>query len=198
MSAIRTFVVPAFILLGLYLIWNNGTPSDFHGTLVPPGATALKPDASLPTFHSVQTELSRGSRNMPNEAVGDGVPPNNANENIFHRNRESVRQSTMRALEQAWSTFCTPAGRKKLAASLNYYFERRGNEEASYAKRWGQEGRDYITREWSTSDDRRIERLVSETYERGYIDLSSVRHSTVKRMVPLLKNVKVQGEPCKN
>jgi hypothetical protein len=195
--SLRSFAIPAFILIGLFWVWNFGTPRMFHDVVVPPSTVALKPYASLPTFHSVQTQLSRGSRGASNEAVGDGVPPNNANENIFKRNRDNTRRSTMKGLEQAWSTYCTPSGRKKLARALSNYFEGRGNEIDSYSRRWGKDGRDYITAEWSTTDDHRIERLVAETYERGYLDLSSVRRSTVERMMPVLKGIQVQDQPCK-
>ena len=192
MDAIKTYVIPGFILLGLFLIWDFGTPSprDFHGMKVPYGAVPLQPSADMPTFHSVATPLARGSKDMPQEAMGDGVPPNNANENIFQRNRDSTRKSTMKNLEKAWSTFCSDAGRRQLAQSLNYYFEQSGNQIASYSKRWGKEGRDYITAQWSTTDDHRIERLVGETYERGYLDLASVNRSTAERLAPFLKDVR--------
>jgi hypothetical protein len=197
MDTIKTYVIPAFILLGLFLSWNFGVPRDFHGMSIPYGARPLQPDASIPTFHSVRNSLGNSSTLDSGEAVGDGVPPHNANENIFKKNRENVRNSTMKGLDKAWSTFCTADGRRKLANTLAHYFERRGNEEDSYAKRWGKDGKAYIEKEWSTPDDNRIERLVSETYERGYLDLASVKPFLAARMAPLLKGVRVRGEPCK-
>ncbi len=138
MNAIRTFAIPAVILLGLLLSWDySSNPDRYHQMAVQAVATPLEPSDSMPTFQSVQTPLNRGSRGMANAAVGDGVPPNNANENIFKKNRDNTRRSAMKGLEQAWSTFCTPDGRQKLASTLNHYFEMRGNEEQSYPKRWG-------------------------------------------------------------
>lgn len=190
MDVIKTYVIPGFVILGLLLIWNMYQPGM-------PGVRPLEPSDSVPTFHAVQTELARGSKDMPQEARGDGVPPNNANENIHQRQRDRTRQSTMKSLEKAWSTFCTGEGRKQLAQALNYYFEQSGNQIDSYSKRWGKDGRDYIVAQWSTTDDRRIERLVTETYERGYLDLSSLSRTTAGRMAPLLKGARVQGQPCK-
>lgn len=201
MDAIKTYVIPGFILLGLFLIWDFGTPAprDFHGMKIPYGAVPLQPSADMPTFHAVQSQLGARPKTLDSgEAVGDGVPPYNANEKYAQNNRNAVRKSAMKQLESAWSTFCTPAGRQHLASALNYYFQQRGNQMESYPKRWGKEGRDYIERQWSTADDRRIERLVGETYERGYLDLASVNRSTAERLAPLLKGVKVRGEPCKD
>lgn len=190
MDVIKTYIIPGFVILGLLLIWNMNQPGI-------PGVRPLEPSDSIPTFHAVQADLARGSKNLPQEALGDGVPPNNANENIHQRSRESTRKSTMKNLEMAWSTFCTDAGRQQLARALDYYFGQNGNQIESYSKRWGKEGRDYITAQWSTTDDRRIERLVSETYERGYLDLSTLSRTTAARIAPLVKDVRVQGQPCK-
>lgn len=191
MDVIKTYVIPSFVILGLLLLWNMNQPGMR-------GVRPLEPSDSIPTFHAVQTPLARGSKDMPQEAMGDGVPPNNANENVHQRQRERTRKSTMKDLEKAWSTFCSDAGRRGLAQALNYYFEQSGNQIASYSKRWGTEGRDYITAQWSTTDDRRIKRLVSETYERGYLDLSSLSRTAAARIAPLLRDVRVQGQPCKS
>ncbi|HZL32262.1 MAG TPA: hypothetical protein VFC54_14550 [Pseudolabrys sp.] len=199
MDTIKTYVIPAFVLLALLLLWDFGKPTYFHGIAIPRyGAQPLEPSDLMPTFHAVPSKLARGSKDMPQEAMGDGVPPNNANENIFQKSRDSTRTSTMKSLEKAWSTFCTDTGRRQLAQALNHYFEQSGNQIESYSKRWGKEGHDYIAAQWSTTDDHRIERLVSETYERGYLDLSSVSRTTAGRMAPLLQGVRVQGQPCKD
>ena len=134
---------------------------------------------------------------VPDPQYNGGAPPWNENEKIFKRGRDLTRKSTMESLDQAWSTFCTPEGQAKLATTINYYFEKRANEEASYTKRWGNEGRDYIKKEWSTADDNRIERLMTETYERGYLDLASIWPDTRKHIAPLLKDSRVTGQPCK-
>lgn len=68
---------------------------------------------------------------------------------------------------------------------------------ASNGARWGEEGRDYITHEWATSDDRRIERVVRETYERGYIDLGDLNRYVAARVRPLVDDAVVRGHPCR-
>jgi hypothetical protein len=190
MDVIKTYVIPAFVILGLLLIWDFGKPGMR-------GVRPLEPSDSLPTFHAVQSPLARGSKDIPQEAIGDGVPPNNADENIYQNNRGNIRTSTMKSLEQAWSTYCTREGRFRLAQALNNYFEQSSNQIESYSNRWGKEGRDYIKAQWSTTDDHRIERLVSDTYERGYLDVASLSRTTASRVAPLLKDVRVQGQPCK-
>jgi hypothetical protein len=126
-----------------------------------------------------------------------GFPPWNANETGFRYVRDSVRKSTLSSLDQPWSTFCQPEGRKRLASSLKEYFWQRGGQENSYPARWGGVGRAYIAREWSTADDQRIERLVEELYWRGYLDLRSLDRLTAEMIIPLVKNTRVMTQPCR-
>jgi len=201
MSTIRGYVIPAFVLLGLlalFATWDFGEPRRFHGMAIPFGTTALKPEASLPVWHEVRPGYSDDTwKYDKSEPVNEGVPPWNTREDMNKKLRDSNRKSTQRVLDQAWSTFCTPAGRVKLAGALDSYFGRRQQEEQQYAQRWGKEGADYITREWQTADDLRIERLVEETYERGYLDLHDLRPTVAQRLAPLLKDSRVSGQPCK-
>ena len=65
-----------------------------------------------------------------------------------------------------------------------------------YPTRWGDAGRDYIAKQWSTSDDQRIQRLVQEHYERGYLNLRDLKPYIVEQISPLLKDTRVSGQPC--
>jgi hypothetical protein len=87
-------------------------------------------------------------------------------------------------LDQAWSTFCDQTGREKFVNAVSNYFEQRGNQQESYSKRWGKEGSDYITEQWSTPDDARIERLIEELYGRGYLRLGDFQPYIATRIAP--------------
>jgi hypothetical protein len=68
--------------------------------------------------------------------------------------------------------------------AVSNYFEQRGNQQESYSKRWGKEGSDYITEQWSTPDDARIERLIEELYGRGYLRLGDFQPYIATRIAP--------------
>lgn len=167
---LRRYVIPLLVMIGILVAWDFTKPrySDFY-------------EPSLPA---------------PQRPNG-GVPPWNPNEVYRQQGRDQARAAATRALGQAWSDFCRPKGHKKLVDALNYYFGQRRQQEQSYPARWGEEGRDYITREWATSDDRRIERVVRETYERGYIDLGDLNRYVAARIRPLVDDAVVRGHPCR-
>jgi hypothetical protein len=126
----------------------------------------------------------------------DPPPPRNANEGLFQDVRRTQRASALQTLERPWASHCLDSGRKRLASSLGEYFWNRSAQEKSYPARWGDVGRDYITREWSTTDDKRIERLTQELYERGYLDLRDLRPYTADYIAGLLKGIRVTARPC--
>jgi hypothetical protein len=169
---LRKYVLPLLLMIGLLVGWQF----------------------TLPRYPANFYEPVVEGPKLPN----GGVPPWNANEPIFQEGRDRARASALRGLDQAWSTFCNSEGRKKLVSAVSYYFEQRGNQENSYPARWGKEGRDYIVREWSTSDDRRIERLVQDLYRRGYLKVSDLRPFIATQILPLLKDAHVIDAPCKS
>lgn len=170
MSFLRNYVIPALVLLGILVAW----------------------DFTKPRYPAHFAEITAQPSPQPN----GGIPPWNANEPLFQNSRNLIRKSTLDGLDRAWSTFCYPDGRQTLVNALSYYFGQRRQQETSYPKRWGEAGRDYIAKEWSTSDDQRIERLVEETYGRGYLDLHDLKPYIVERISPLLKDTRVTGQPC--
>lgn len=167
---LREYVIPALVLLGILVIW------DFTKPRIP---------RDLPEPPPYREERPNG-----------GVPPWNANEPIFQNGRDLTRKSTLRGLDQAWSTFCDQKGREKFVNAVTNYFEQRGNQQESYSKRWGKEGRDYTTEQWSTPDDARIERLVEELYGHGYLRLDDFRPYIADRITPHVKETPVTGQPC--
>lgn len=180
---LRNAVIVVAIALGLYAFWDYSKPRPLQPTI-----TAK--------FMPVPSPLSGGS-SVPEPQQHGGMPPWNDNEKIFQTGRNSARKQTLAGLDKAWSTFCLPEGRKQLGSAVSYYFEMRGNQEESYPKRWGDDGRKYIAKEWATSDDARIQRLVQEHYERGYLKLADLRPFIAKRIEPLVKDLRVtRSDPC--
>ena len=130
--------------------------------------------------------------------TADPAPPRNANEGLFKDGRRMQRASALKTLEQPWGRHCLESGRERLASSLGEYFWHRNGQEKSYPARWGDVGRDYIKREWSTTDDKRIERLTQELYERGYLDLGALKPYTAEYIAGLVKGLRVTAQPCKS
>lgn len=124
-------------------------------------------------------------------------PPRNTNEPIFQNHRRTLRQGTLRSLQQPWAEHCSEEGSKKLASSIREYFYHRGNQEQSYPERWGDTGHSYIQREWSTSDDKRIEQLIQNLYELGYFEPKALDPLTRTRITGVLKGLSVTQHPCK-
>ena len=133
---------------------------------------------------------------VPEPQHNGGLPPWNENEAIFQNARNHVRKSTLEGLDRAWGSFCDGKGRQALVDSVTHYFWQRHIEEMKYPTRWGDAGRDYIAKQWSTSDDQRIQRLVQEHYERGYLNLRDLKPYIVEQISPLLKDTRVSGQPC--
>ncbi|MEJ0078083.1 MAG: hypothetical protein WDO17_22110 [Alphaproteobacteria bacterium] len=123
-------------------------------------------------------------------------PPRNANEELFRDARLRRRESTLKTLDANWASFCDPQGRKRLVNSLNDYFYFRDGAEASYPSRWGEVGKAYIAREFSTTDDKRIEQQIRELYARGYLDPKMFGAIASKRVTALVYEIKVERKPC--
>jgi hypothetical protein len=177
---LRNAVIAVAIALGLYAVWEVTRVRPLEPTLSAKFSPVLRPGEVAEPQHN------------------DGLPPWNENEKIFQNARNHVRKQTLGGLERAWGSFCEPEGRKKLDQTVTFYFDQRGNQEESYPKRWGDAGRQYIAKEWSTSDDQRIERLVQEHYERGYLNIADLKPYIAARISPLLKDTRVSGQPCKS
>jgi hypothetical protein len=143
-------------------------------------------------------EYSRPNRpSEPKWQTTDPPPPNNKNEEIAKRGRDYARESTLRALNQSTFDLCQRDGVKQVSSAVTHYFGQRLDQERSYEELWGNVGRSYIRREWSTSDDSRIERLIQENYERGYLNLATLRPKIAKRVSEVVAGSRVSGTGCK-
>jgi hypothetical protein len=172
------------VLAGILVAWQMTRP---RITVEPLQPTINK------TFAQVTDELHGRTPSSDAQRPNGGVPPYNANESIFQHGRGGARKSLLAEFDKAWSEFCRPEGHKQLVDALNYYFTMRFQHEKSYPARWGDVGRDYITREWSTVDDRRIERLTQDFYRRGFFAPSELQRSAAERIAPLVKGERVAG-----
>jgi hypothetical protein len=106
------------------------------------------------------------------------------------------RQSTLKTLDANWASFCGPQGRTLLVSSLDHYFYFRDGAETSYPLRWGETGKTYIAREFSTTEDRRIEQQIRELYARGYLDPKALGSTANKRVTALVQGLRVERKPC--
>jgi hypothetical protein len=123
-------------------------------------------------------------------------PPRNANEQIFQDGRRIARKTALTGLQQPWAAMCAGEGRRSLISSVNYYYEQRGLQEKSYPARWGDTGKSYIAREWSTTDDRRIEQLTQDMVTRGYLKPATLNKFVAERVNALTNGTSVTAQPC--
>jgi hypothetical protein len=127
----------------------------------------------------------------PSDGPGFGV-----NENIFVEGRPGTRKTALSALESPWNSRCAGDGRKQFIEGLGYYYYQRQNDLEHYPKYYGKPGADYIAKQWSTSDDLRIDRLTQEAYARGYLKPSDFDGLAGKLVTAVVKNERVTGNAC--
>jgi|1185.fasta_scaffold09910_2 hypothetical protein len=131
-----------------------------------------------------------------NSATVKGQEPWMANEPYIESNRQSARKSALEALGKPWSTFCEAAGKKRLIESIDAYLWQRTGQLASYPKNWGEPGRRYIAKAWTTPDDSRVERMTRETYGRGFFSLEDFKPYTRSPLAELVKGERVTAKRC--
>ena len=131
-----------------------------------------------------------------NSATVKGQEPWMTNEHHIENNRRSARKSALDVLGKPWSTFCEAEGKKRLVESIDYYLWQRTGQLASYPKNWGEPGRRYIAKAWTTPEDSRVERMTRETYGRGFFSLDDFKPYTRAPLAELVKGERVTGKPC--
>lgn len=110
--------------------------------------------------------------------------------------RDELRQSTFRILAEPTGNLCTEQGRKAFIRGLGEYYYQRQNQMERYPEIHGQLGADYIARQWSGTDDRRIDRLTQEIYSKGYIKPEEFEGVARKRIVIVVKDERVLSRGC--
>ncbi len=117
-------------------------------------------------------------------AAVDG-PGYGSNEIHIVAGKKMQREDVTRAFEGPYGARCGD-GRKQFLASVGAYYYRRQNELERYPETFGKPGAEYIAKQWSTGEDRRIERLTQEAYAQGYFvptDFDAVARKLVEAVV---------------
>jgi hypothetical protein len=110
-----------------------------------------------------------------NWATRRGLDPWMASEEYSAPGRDHIRKSVLETLEKPWSSFCTADGHKELINTINNYYYQRDAEVWSNVNTYGERVRAYAVKVWSTPDDNRIERLIDENLDRGYVSLGELQ-----------------------
>lgn len=133
---------------------------------------------------------------VASSATQQGQDPWMANERYNAPGREHVRKGMLETLDKPWASYCTEDGHKKLIQAIDNYYYQRSAQAWSYGNTYGEAARRYAIEAWATTDDNRIERLMSETYGRGYFSLDELRPSTRVPLAQLVKGAHVSANPC--
>ncbi|MBR0901986.1 hypothetical protein [Bradyrhizobium liaoningense] len=128
-------------------------------------------------------------------AAVDG-PGFGSNEAIFVQGRATLRRETSLAFERPYGSRCAGEGRKQFVSNIDEYYYHRQNDTERYGKTFGKPGADYITKQWSTGEDKRIERLTQEAYALGFIQPSDFDGIARKMVEVVIKNERVTAHSC--
>jgi hypothetical protein len=128
------------------------------------------------------------------ESAGDGRPYGDTEEYAVE-SRDSQRKAAMATLDLPWSSRCGEA-RKQFISGVNEYYYQRQNQYERYPEIHGKLGADYIAAQWSTGDDKRIERLTQEAYTNGYFKPSDFDGVASKLVATVVQNERVTGKGC--
>ena len=118
------------------------------------------------------------------------------NESIFVEGRQSMREVANKALAQPWAQLCAETTRKSFVSSLGYYYYQRENQTERHTETWGPAGAEYIAQQWSTADDKRIDRLTQELYSNGYLKPDEFTPVARKLIAVVVKDERVTGAGC--
>jgi hypothetical protein len=126
---------------------------------------------------------------------GDG-PGFGSNEQYAVEARASPRQDAFKALERPWGSRCAGEDRKQFISGLNEYYFHRQNQTERYPENFGKAGADYIAKQWSTTEDQRIDRLTQDAYAKGYLKPADFDGVAGKMVAMVVKNERVTGKAC--
>jgi hypothetical protein len=133
---------------------------------------------------------------VDNAATLQGQNPWMINERYNAPNRERTRKATLETLDKPWASYCTTDGHELLIRAVNYYFGQRNAEAWSYGHTYGEDARRFAIKAWTTADDSRIERLMGETYGRGYFSLDELRPGAREALAAQVAGARVRATPC--
>lgn len=119
-----------------------------------------------------------------------------SNENIMVEGRASQRKDAFTALDRPWASRCAGEDRKRFISGLGHYYYHRQNQTERYPETYGKPGADYIAKQWSTTDDQRIDRLTQDAYARGYFKPADFDGVAGKMIATVVKGERVTGKAC--
>jgi hypothetical protein len=119
-----------------------------------------------------------------------------ANEDIAVDGRSRQRQAAFSTLERPWASRCSGEDRKRFIGGLNEYYYHRQNQTERYPENFGQLGAEYIAKQWSTTDDQRIDRLTQDAYARGYFKPADFKGLAAKLIATVVKDERATGNAC--
>ena len=105
------------------------------------------------------------------------------------------RHDGLRALDVPQAVYA-PRKDEKFISGLGHYYYHRSLQTTSYPKNYGKTGADYIARQWSTADDKRIDRLTKEIYSSGYFKPNEFGAGSRDMLLTLVKDERVTGKGC--
>jgi hypothetical protein len=132
----------------------------------------------------------------PPQPRPDVDPQTSSSEKYLVEGRNKQRRAVLRALEMPWSLICSENGRKEFTGGLNEYYYHRQNQTERYPETFGKSGATYIAQQWSSADDKRIDRLTQEFYMRGYLKPDDFNAVARKLIIAVVKSERVTGRGC--
>ena len=147
-------------------------------------------------FRQPSAENSNNAKPVVNAAARQGQDPWIANEKYNAPSRELIRKAVQETLDRPWAIHCTTQGHKGLIGAINNYYYQRQAQVWSYGNTYGEDAKAYAIEVWTTPDDNRIQRLMSETYSRGYFSLDELQSYARTPLAALVKDVHVTAKPC--
>jgi hypothetical protein len=119
-----------------------------------------------------------------------------SNEDIAVETRSLQRKGAFTALDRPWGSRCAGEDRKRFIGGLNEYYYHRQNQTDRYPENFGKAGADYIAKQWSTTDDQRIDRLTQDAYARGYLKPADFDAVAGKMIATVVKDERIAGKAC--
>lgn len=135
------------------------------------------------------------ARNHAPSAPTDPGRPYGDTEQYAVEARDLERKSAMATLDLPFSSRCGETRKQFINGVKSYYYQRQ-NQYERYPEIHGKLGADYIAGQWSTAEDKRIERLTQEAYARGYLQSSDFDEIAGKLVAAVVKDERVVGKGC--
>lgn len=110
--------------------------------------------------------------------------------------RQFFRQDTLATLNQPWSSFCEPAGHKRLLTTVGYYYYDIENALRVAREYHGPKVAAYVRERNNTSDDIRIVELIQQAYRNGYFRVDELPDYQRKLVATAVKDETQRGKPC--